>query len=187
MAYSSTAEMLAICMACAPTRSPPSHSTATSTMFIRKKHEQSSVANSRFTLMAPFAYSENTWSRRFSSWRSRPNARTTRTPMMLSRSTTFIRSMNPCRRMKIGAVRRITATAMPSITTTTTASKRPICASMRQASTMPAMHRMGTGSTSMIVLTMACCTTLMSPRLRVIIEPVPRRSKSLAENASDDS
>ncbi len=106
---------------------------------------------------------------------------------MLSRSTTFMRSINPCRRIKIGAVCFITITAMPSITTTTTASSRPICASMRQASAMPATHRMGTGSTSMIVFTIACCTTLMSPRLRVIIEPVPKRSKSLAENASDDS
>ncbi len=147
IAYSSTAEMLAISMACVPTRLPPSHNTATSTMFIKKNVEQSSVANRRFTLIALSAYSENTWSKRSSSRRSRPNARTTRTPTMLSRSVTFMRSINPWSRVNIGADLTMVSAATMSTSTTTTPNIMPICALMRQASTMPAMHRMGTGST----------------------------------------
>ncbi len=55
IAYSSTAEMLAISMACAPTRSPPSHSTATSVKFMSRKLAASTPANIMFTLMAESA------------------------------------------------------------------------------------------------------------------------------------
>ena len=51
-AYSSTAEMLPICMAWTPTRLPPTHSTATSAMFIKKKLELSRPTNRWLTLMA---------------------------------------------------------------------------------------------------------------------------------------
>ena len=55
MAYSTTAEMLPISMACAPTRLPPSHMSSTSAMFIRQKLKQSTPAKIQFTLIAASA------------------------------------------------------------------------------------------------------------------------------------
>ena len=52
MAYSTSADIDPICMACTPTRSAPSHTTRTSTTFMRKNVMQSAVANTRFTWMA---------------------------------------------------------------------------------------------------------------------------------------
>ena len=55
IAYSTTAEMLPISIAPAPTRLPPSHSRATSAMFIRQNEKQSTPAKIQFTLMAASA------------------------------------------------------------------------------------------------------------------------------------
>ena len=148
IAYSSTAEILAICMAWAPTRLPPTHSTATSAMFIKKKLELSRPTNRWLTLMALAAYSLNTSSRRRSSWRSLLNARMTRTPTIFSRSTTFMRSIKPCRRIKIGAALATVKTAATSTIATTTPRSVPMAGSINQAKMMPATAKNGTGSTS---------------------------------------
>ena len=55
IAYSMHAEIEAICIACAPTRLPPSHRIETSARFITKNAEQSSVAKIQLTLMALLA------------------------------------------------------------------------------------------------------------------------------------
>ncbi len=55
------------------------------------------------------------------------------------------------------------------------------------AMTMPATDRNGTGSTNWMVAMIDCWMTLESLRVRVIIEPVPKRSKSPPENESEAS
>ncbi len=105
--------------------------------------------------------------------------------MMLSRSTTFMRSMSPCSRMKMGAAFLMVTAAMASTTTVTAASSRPIWISIMQAMMMPTTHRNGRGSTIWIVAMMDCWITLMSFSDRVIMDPVPKRSKSPPENARE--
>ena len=46
-------------------------------------------------------------------------------------------------------------------------------------------HMMGTGRIMSTVMSSVCCTTLASDSVRVIIDPVPKRLKSVAEKASE--
>ena len=187
IAYSMRAVMDPICMAHAPTRSAPTHRMSDSAPFMRKNVIESAVANMRFTRMAFSAYSSNVSSRRLAAARSRPNARMGRTPPIVSRRRTFMRSTKPCRRVNTGAERRTATTDTASMQATTARSTTPIHASTENARTTEMTQMTGTGSTMSEHMSRACCTTLASDRVRVTIEPVPKRSKSEPEKASEAS
>ena len=67
---------------------------------------------------------------------------------MFSRSTTFMRSIKLCRRIKIGAALATVKTAATSTIATTTPSSVPMAGSINQAKMMPATAKNGTGNTS---------------------------------------
>ena len=92
IAYSMSAVIEPICIAQAPTRFAPSHRMSDSTPFMRKNVIESAVEKSTFTRMAFCAYSSKVSSSRSLASRSRPNARITRTPPIISRRRTFMRS-----------------------------------------------------------------------------------------------
>ena len=106
---------------------------------------------------------------------------------MPSRNTMFIRSMKLCIFSKIGAARRTAITANTMTTATTTSIMAPICASIWKASTVPITQMMGTGSMACVASITVCWMTFTSLRVRVIMEPVPKCSKSLPENVSEAS
>ena len=62
---------------------------------------------------------------------------------------------------------------------------KPMLRLIRKENITPRMHITGTGSIICTKLTKACCMTLMSLSVRVIIDAVPKFSKSDAEKSSD--
>ena len=187
IAYSMSAVIDPICMAPAPTRLAPSHSTRDSTPLARKKVIESAVANIAFTRMAFSAYSSKVASSRSCAWSSRPKARMTLMPVTVSRRRVVMRSTKPWSRVNMGA-ERLTATAeTASIARATPASTQPIHGSMEKARPTAMMHITGTGKIMTMPMSSACCTTLASERVRATIEPVPKRSKSEPEKASEAS
>ena len=104
---------------------------------------------------------------------------------MFSRTTTLIRSRNRWARAKMAEARRVTSTAPRITTRVMPMSSSPMTWSMEKAMSTPMTHMRGTGSTICTLQTKACWTTFTSLRVRVIMEPVPNPSKSLAEKVRD--
>ena len=116
-----------------------------------------------------------------------PKARITRTPVMVSRRRAFMRSMNSCSLRKMGAD-SATATAEITVRTSESATSTwPMRGSIPQANTTETTQITGTGNIIVKHIRSVCCTTLASDRVRVIMEPVPKRTKSAPESASDFS
>ena len=111
----------------------------------------------------------------------------TRTPVMFSRSTTFMRSMKPCSFSKMPAAFHTMIAARISTKITTASMTQPICTSSENDSATPITQMIGTGSRICMPIISACWMTLTSLSVRVIIEPVPNSLKSPSENVSEES
>ena len=83
--------------------------------------------------------------------------------------------------------RRVTSTAPRITTRVMPMSSSPMTWSMEKAMSTPMTHMRGTGSTICTLQTKACWTTFTSLRVRVIMEPVPNPSKSLAEKVRPET
>ena len=87
----------------------------------------------------------------------------------------------------MGAETFTVTTETATTASVTVKSSQPMTASMENASPTAITLITGTGRIMMIPMASVCCTTLASESVRVIMEPVPKRSKSEPEYASDAS
>ena len=121
------------------------------------------------------------------SYGSRTNARTTRMPVICSRSTRFTVSIRVCISRNSGRILRTTSKIATASTGTATATSQDSPMSSRSAMMTPPIMVIGAeisivqdSSTSICT----CCTSLV---LRVISDGAPNRLSSRAENASTRS
>lgn len=119
---------------------------------------------------------------RRTSWSSRTKARTTRMPVICSRSTPFTASSRSCISVNIGMSR---ATSAPTTTTSTgtathTSHDRP--ASSRTAMTIPPTDMIGAMTMRLSIMTETVCTCWTSFVPRVMSVAAPNRSVSSAPN-----
>ena len=113
---------------------------------------------------------------------SRTNARTTRMPVICSRSTRLTVSMRVCMRRNCGIIREMMSpTAMTSAGTLTTMSQDEPDV-LRSAMMMPPTHMIGAVTIIVQVISTSICTCCTSLVVRVISDGAPKRSTSRAEN-----
>ena len=163
------------------TRLAPSHSTATLDAFRTSPTVGNISAISRPARSAVSVSSALTSPKRRASWRSRTKARTTRMPVICSRSTWLMPSMRSCMTRNWGTMRD---TIRPTLITRAgmlmrRSSERP--ASSRIAITVPPMAVMGAATSSVQDSSTSICTCCTSFVMRVIRVGAPKVPTSWAE------
>ena len=114
---------------------------------------------------------------------SRTNARTTRTPVICSRSTRLIPSMRSCISRNSGRMREMIRVTMMASSGTATSSSEDSSTSWLRARRMPPTHMIGADTIRVNVSSASICTCCTSLVVRVISDGVPNRPTSRAEKA----
>ena len=112
---------------------------------------------------------------------SRTKARTTRMPVICSRSTWFTRSMRTCMSRNCGIIREITRPMAMSRTGMLTSSRRDSPPSSRTARMTPPMAVTGAAMRSVQVMKSSICTCCTSLVMRVMSDGAPNALTSRVE------
>ena len=115
------------------------------------------------------------------SFGSRTKARTTRRPVICSRSTSLMRSMRSCIRWNCGSIRMITRPTLMMRAGTLTSSSSESGPSSRTAMIEPPMIVIGAATKSVQIMTTRVCTWVTSLVMRVISEAEPNVATSWVE------
>ena len=121
-------------------------------------------------------------SKRAVSYGSRTKARTTRMPVICSRSTRLTTSIRVCMTRNSGRIRMITRPTATASSGTATTTSQDSPTSSRSAMMMPPTMVIGAATSIVQVISTSiwtCCTSLV---LRVISEGAPNLFSSRAEN-----
>ncbi len=113
---------------------------------------------------------------------SRTNARTTRMPVICSRSTRLTSSIRSCTSRKLGTICETTRPTQRNRVGTTTASSQDRPRSSRIAITTPPTIMIGTETAIVQVIRVSIWTCWMSLVLRVISDGAPKVATSRPEN-----
>lgn len=128
----------------------------------------------------------STWllsSKRAVSYGSRTKARTTRMPVICSRSTRFMSSMRSCIDRNVGTIRAITLPMVRMSTGIATARIHVSSTSSCRAKMMPPMAVMGAAMSIVHVICTNVCTWLTSLVTRVMRLGAPKWATSRAEKS----
>ena len=181
MMYCRNAVRLPIGMSPRSTSPAPNHRIATVDRFMIPRRAGNARAKIRFTRSDVAVRSAFTTSKRARSDRTRMNARTTRTPVICSRSTCVIRSIFTWTWRKSGtAFQSNTPITAPMSGTITTMSQDSV-ASSRRAMMIPPIARIGALTRMVSAICRKSCTCWTSFVLRVMSDAVPKRFISRAE------
>jgi hypothetical protein len=172
-----------ICIWPASMRPAPNHSTATldtlsTSMTIGKISACSLPAASATAVTSVLA----AWNRSVSTG-SRTNARTTRMPVICSRSTRLMPSMRTCMSRNFGTIRAMTSPIATISTGTQTAISQDRPTSSCKAMATPPTHMIGAATSIVQDTSTSICTCCTSFVLRVISDGAPNRPSSCAENS----
>jgi hypothetical protein len=140
------------------------------------------VASQRPARIATTVRSSLAAAKRWVSCGSRTNARTTRTPVICSRSSRLTSSMRPCINRKLGTIRVTMNATEASSAGIATASSQDRPRSSRIAMTTPPTIMIGAATISVHDIRTSiwtCCTSLVS---RVISDGAPKCWTSRCEN-----
>ena len=113
---------------------------------------------------------------------SRTKARTTRTPVICSRSTRFTASMRSCIHRNCGTIRRITDPTQMSSSGMLISSRAERPTSSRIAMKMPPTAVIGAAMSIVQVMNTSICTCCTSLVMRVISDGAPKALTSRVEN-----
>ncbi len=122
-------------------------------------------------------------SKRRASARSRTNARTTRIPLICSRSTRLTVSIRGCIARNCGTIREMISPTLPASTGTAITRSRESVRSSRSAITIPPMHMIGADTSIVVPISTSICTCCTSLVVRVMSDGAPNRPTSRAENS----
>ena len=132
------------------------------------------VAIQRPALVATAVRSSLATAKRSVSCRSRANARTTRTPVICSRSSRLTSSMRVWTWRKYGTIRDAISATEPISTGTTTATSQESPRSSRIAITSPPTSMIGAATSSVPAISTKVCTCWTSLVSRVISDGAPK-------------
>ncbi len=138
-------------------------------------------AISRPTATAVPVYCVLASAKRLRSWSSRTNARTTRTPVICSRSTRLTQSTDSCMSRNCGIIRRITRATDSASSGTATPTSQLSPTSSRSAMMTPPTIMIGAETIIAAPMNTTCCTCVTSLVLREIRVGAPNRETSWAE------
>ncbi|GAB3807606.1 hypothetical protein GCM10027605_38250 [Micromonospora zhanjiangensis] len=116
------------------------------------------------------------------SYGSRTNARTTRMPVICSRSTRLTVSIRVCISRNNGTIRRMIRPRASTRTGTQTTISQDSPTSSRNAMITPPMHMIGAATSMVQVIMTSICTCCTSLVLRVISDGAPNWATSRLEN-----
>jgi len=171
-----------ICIWPASTRWAPNHSTATveelKTSITRGKARDMR----RPTARAVPVYWVLASAKRARSCSSRTKARTTRIPVICSRSTRLTQSTDSCISLNCGIIRRMTRPMQSASSGTATATSQDSPTSSRRAMTTPPTIMMGAETIIAAPMNTTCWTWVTSLVFREISVGAPKRETSCSEN-----
>ncbi len=172
-----------ICICPSATRWAPNHSTATVEALKISMTMGKTSAMSRPTARAVPVYWVLASANRARSWSSRTNARTTRIPVICSRSTRFTQSTDSCMIRNCGIILRITSATDSASRGTATPTSQESPTSSRSAMTTPPTIMIGAETIIAAPMKTTCCTCVTSLVVREISVGAPKRETSWAEKS----
>ncbi len=172
-----------ICIWPLSTRWAPNHSTATVEALKMIMTIGKTSAMSLPTARAVPVYCVLASAKRARSWSSRTKARTTRMPVICSRSTRFTQSTDSCMMRKLGIILRMTRATLRASRGTATATSQDSPTSSRTAMTMPPTIMIGADTIIAAPMKTTVCTWVTSLVLREMSVGAPKRDTSCAEKS----
>ncbi len=163
------------------TRCPPNQITATLETFTTSITSGNIVASQRPAFTATSVRSSFAWPNRSCSCGSRTNARTTRMPVICSRSTRLTSSIRLCILRKFGTIRLTTKPTVRNSAGTTTARIQPRPMSSRSAISTPPTIMIGAETAIVQPISTSICTCWTSLVVRVISDGAPNCWNSRVE------
>ena len=172
-----------ICIWPFSTRCEPNHRTATVEALKISMTIGKIIAISRPTASAVPVYWVLASANRACSCSSRTKARTTRMPVICSRSTRFTQSTDSCMSRNCGIILRITSATDSASAGTATATSHESPTSSRSAMMMPPTIMIGADTIIAAPMKTTVCTWVTSLVLREIRVGAPKRETSWAEKS----